>query len=214
MNIIIFLICVIFLTAGSPANAGDKDSLLTALRNGDSQARMAAVKGLGKIRDEEAVGALMQAVENRGEDWRIRAQAVKELGEVRADRTISLLIKALEDDTFTHDCPALKWNAALALGNFKGYARVVDALIEAMQDRVLYVREAAIRSLGEIGDIGAIPYLITALEDRSFVIRINAVRALGKIGDRSAVPYLKKIAESGDDNLIKNEAVNALKGLQ
>lgn len=155
----------------------------------------------------------MSVIENQGEDWKIQIRAVKLLAEIKNYRAVDILIRTLEDPFFTYDCPALKWNAAFALGNFKNYDRVVDVLIDALNDKTLYVREAAIQSLGEIGSRKAVPYLIFALSDKSFAIRISAVIALGKIGDMEAIHFVKRVLENDADPHIRDEAVKALRRL-
>lgn len=49
---------------------------------------------------------------------------------------------------------------------------------------------------------------------KSYAVKMSAVRALGKIGDPQAIPFLQKIADSSDDQYMKNEAISALKGLR
>jgi HEAT repeat protein len=168
---------------------------------------------LGRIGDDDSVRALMSVIENQGEDWKIQIRAVKLLAEIKNPRAVDLLIKVLDDPFFTYDCPALKWNAALALGNFKNYSKVVDVLIDALTDKTLYVREAAIQSLGEIGNRKAVPYLISALNAKSFAIRISAIMALGKIGDGAAIPFVKRVLDNDTDPHIRDEAVKALRRL-
>jgi HEAT repeat protein len=171
------------------------------------------VEELGRIGDDDSVRALMSVIENQGEDWKIQIRAVKLLAEIKSLISVDLLIRVLDDPFFTYDCPALKWNAALALGNFKGHSKVADVLIDALTDKTLYVREAAIQSLGEIGSRKAVPYLIFALNDKSFAIRISAIMALGKIGDESAIPFVKRVLDNDTDPHIRDEAAKALKRL-
>ncbi|WP_333653004.1 HEAT repeat domain-containing protein [Dissulfurispira sp.] len=168
---------------------------------------------LGRIGDDDSVRALMSVIENQGEDWKIQIRAVKLLAEIRSPKAVDIFMRILQDPFFTYDCPALKWNAALALGNFKGHSKVADVLIDALNDKTLYVREAAIQSLREIGSRKAVPYLISALNDKSFAIRINAIMALGKIGDESAIPFVKRVLYNDADPHIRDEAAKALRRL-
>jgi HEAT repeat protein len=210
----IILLCALFLIV-SQAHAAphDIDKLLLKLGHDDPKVRLSAVEELGSIRDDESGRALMSVIENQGEDWKIQIRAVKLLAEIKNYRAVDVLIRTLEDPFFTYDCPALKWNAASALGNFKNYDRVVDVLIDALNDKTLYVREAAIQSLGEIGSRKAVPYLIFALSDKSFAIRISAIIALGKIGDMEAIHFVKRVLENDADPHIRDEAVKALRRL-
>lgn len=195
------------------------DELKLMLKNRDSRIRLSAMEEIDvnkylHIEKEELLKICMNIVEDRDEDWKVRAKAIKLLGEIRNPAAIEVLIKALDDIFFSNDCPALKWSAAVALGNFNNDQRIIDALISALGDKTLYVREAAIQSLGKIGNSKAVPFLIQALHESGFAIKFSAISALGKIGDPLAIPSLKKILENDNDIHIKKEAVSALRKLQ
>jgi HEAT repeat protein len=58
----------------------------------------------------------------------------------------------------------------------------VEALVKVLRtDRDTFVRRAAARSLGEIGDREAAPALIEAVGDREFFVAVTAYRALTAI---------------------------------
>ncbi|MDA8214663.1 MAG: HEAT repeat domain-containing protein [Nitrospiraceae bacterium] len=215
MVVVAFVVslCGMFLITKGNVYADDIDKLILKLQHNDLRVRILAIEELGRIRDDESVRALMSVIENQGEDWKIQIRVVKLLAEIKNPRAVDLLIKVLDDPFFTYDCPALKWNAALALGNFKNYSKVVDVLIDALTDKTLYVREAAMQSLGNIGDRKAVPYLISALSDKSFAIRMSAIKALGKTGDESAIPFVKRVLDNDADPHIRDEAVKALRKL-
>lgn len=198
------LIAVLFTGLTEGMCSESVDALKSRLKSDNPHVRLSAVEELGTIREDESVDALIGVVESGSEDWKIQARAMRLLSVMENPRIPDLLMKALTDTFFTNDCPALKWNAVVGLGNFKRDSRVLNALIYALGDSVLYIREAAIQSLGEIGDARAVPYLVPSLQDKSFAIKHSAIRALGKIGDVQAVPFLKEIADS-EDELIKNE---------
>jgi len=123
-----------------------------------------------------------------------------------------MLVKIFNDPFLNNECPAMKWNTAVALGkDFNKGSRAVDSLIDALNYNNLLVREAAIQSLGEIGDSMAVPFLIPALKDKSFAIKFSTIKALGNIGDPQAIPFLKQIAENDNDPYIKGEALLVLK---
>lgn len=143
------------------------------------------------------------------QDWHERIKAIRMLGRSGDPEASDAVMSALYDP-----CPAIKWNAATALGNFRDDPRVVSALIGALRDDTLYIREAAVRSLGSVGSAAAVPYLISALHSRSFAVRIEAVKALGRIGDIKAAPYLKRAAHHDGDPLIRREALSALEKVQ
>jgi HEAT repeat protein len=105
----------------------------------------------------------------------------------------------------------MKWHTAMALGkDFNKGSRAVSALIEALDYGNLLIKEAAIQSLGKIGDPRAVPFLIPALGDKNFAIKYSAIKALENIGDKQAVPFLRQITDNQGDKQIKDVALSAL----
>jgi hypothetical protein len=189
------------------------DTLISDIQGSDWHSRLPLYGGAEGIKNDRLTDALIGLVENKLLNWRYRIRAIQLLGESRKEKALNFLERILSDPFLNHDCPAIKWNAVTALGNFKNYAKVVDVLIDALNDKTLYVREAAIQSLGEIGSRKAVPYLISALSDKSFAIRISAIKALGKIGDGSAIPFVKGTLGNDTDPHIRDEAAKALRKL-
>jgi HEAT repeat protein len=171
------------------------------------------MEGLRKTADDKTVDELIKVVEGRRDDWQLQISAIRLLGEIGNPVAIELLIKVVNDFFFSNECPALKWNGIVALGNFKGDSRVVAALVYRLDEDVLYLREAVIQSLGRIGSREALPYLIPALGDKHFAIRMSAVRALSEIKDPAALEHLKRTAKSDSDELVRAEAQKAVESL-
>jgi len=191
--------------------AGDIDHLVENLQSSDRQTRLLAVEELGRIGDGKAVDALLNLVITKAEDWRIKIRAVRLLGEIADPGVSEVLVRVFNDPFLNEECPAMKWNTAIALGkDFNKGSRAVDSLIDALNYNNLLVREAAIQSLGKIGDSRAVPFLIPALNDKSFAIKFGTIKALGNIGDPQAIPFLKQIAKNDNDPYIKGEALSVL----
>ena len=201
-----------FLSLGGKSGAENIDKLISDLDKGDLRTRLSAVEELGRIGDEQSIDLLLNVADTSGEAWKIKIRAIRLLGEIGNVKAIDLLTKIFNDPFLNHECPAIKWNTAIALGNFKSNSRVVDTLINGLQnkDEILGTREAVIQSLGKIGDPKAVPFLITALDDKSFAIKLSAIKALGEIRDPKAIPPLKQIVNGDNDPDIKNEALSAL----
>ena len=209
---LILLFIISLLIPGEKAIGGDIDYLVENLQSSNRQTRLSAVEELGRIREDKAVNALLNLVITKAEDWRIKIRAVRLLGEIADPRVSEMLVKIFNDPFLNNECPAMKWNTAVALGkDFNKGSRAVDSLIDALNYNNLLVREAAIQSLGEIGDSMAVPFLIPALKDKSFAIKFSTIKALGNIGDPQAIPFLKQIAENDNDPYIKGEALLVLK---
>ena len=208
--ILLSLLYYFFLADKGVAGQEDVEILMLRLQHSNPNVRISAIEELGMIKSDEAVTALMDVIKDRYEDWKVQKRTIQVLSEIRDYRAVDLLIRILTDSIFTRDCPALKWNAAIALGNFKEDQKVFDTLIESLNDKILYIREAAIQSLGNIGNKKAVPYLIAALNDKNFAIKMSAIQAIGKIGDEEAVPFLEQIADSDMDEYLQAEALKAL----
>jgi len=203
LHLLLFSLC------GTGA-AGDLDHLLAKVPETVSGEDVAELGEPGKKGDRRAVEALMRIVEQRRDDWELQASAIRLLGEIANPIATELLIRVVTDHFFTNECPALKWNGIVALGNFKNDSRVVEALLYRLNEDTLYLREAVIQSLGKLGDREALPYLIAALNDRRFAVRFSAVKALGAIEDPRAIPFLERVAAGDGDPLIREEASKTL----
>ncbi len=211
-SLIILLFIIFLIGAGEKAAAGNIDELIGNLQSSDRQSRLLAVEELGRIRNDKAIDALLNFVVLKDEDWRIKIRAIGLLGEIADPRVSEVLVKIFNDPLLNEECPAIKWNTAIALGkNFNKGSRAVDSLIGALNHNNLLIREAAIQSLGIIGDSRAVPFLIPALNDKSFAIKFSAIKALRNIGDPQAIPFLKRIADNDNDPYIKGEALSTLK---
>lgn len=174
---------------------------------------ISAIEELEIKGDDLSVKILMHIIENRYEDWKIKIKAIQSISKIKNPIAIDLLIKVLNDSFFTFDCPALKWHAAKALGNFQGYSKIEKALINSLSDDIIYVREASIESLGRLRSKEAINYIIPFLYDKNFALRISAVKALGMIGDKSTIPFLKEALDKESEILIKDEFIRVLRSL-
>jgi HEAT repeat protein len=211
-SLIILLFIIFLIGAGEKAAAGNIDELIGNLQSSNRQSRLLAVEELGRLRNDKAIDALLNFVVVKDEDWRIKIRAISLLGEIAEPRVSEALVKIFNDPFLNEECPAIKWHTAIALGkNFNKGSRAADSLIGALNHNNLLIREAAIQSLGIIGDSRAVPFLIPALNDKSFAIKFSAIKALRNIGDPQAIPFLKRIADNDNDPYIKGEALSTLK---
>jgi HEAT repeat protein len=209
-----FFVCLLFgvltILPGTSYAAEDLRKIREDLNNIDWQVRVATVEKLRNARDEKTVSLLMEVVSTREERTPVKVTAIQLLGEAGDPRAVEVLLPIFNDATLNWECPALKSYAAMALGSFRGDARVVDALISGIDDGELLTREASIRSLGKIGSQKAVPHIIRVLDDKHVSIRLSAIRALGEIGSPEAVPYLQRITENESDSVVKGQAEAAM----
>lgn len=119
--------------------------LLAELRDVNKEKRRTAVMKLGMIGGEQAIRALMMAVQNEHEDLIVRGRAALMLGKLGDLRAVEPLIRAL--DAPGYQTPLY---AAQALGQL-GDARAIEPLLTlamAGRDRT---REAAVEALRRLG---------------------------------------------------------------
>jgi len=90
-----------------------------------------------------------------------------------------------------------------------------EPVIKALDDRNLYVREAASKALIRMRTRRAVPVLTTIVEDvhKPHDLRLNAMRALGVIGDRSASNLLFSVVQRGGSWEERRTAADALKSM-
>jgi HEAT repeat protein len=162
----------------------------------------------GEMKDENSLRALIQLANEPQEDWKMRIKALDTLAASGSPMVTDTLMEAV-----ANSCPAIKWHAVVGLGNYDGDTRVIDALIYALDDPTMYIREAAIESLGKVRARKAVQYLVGALQDSHFAIRLKAVGALENIGGEQALSFLKRSADNEMDPFIKNEAAAAVRRL-
>ncbi len=133
--------------------------LLTAPRDGGQEekadARWWSVRALAEFRGEEAVKALIDALQDP--EPSVRQGAALALRQQAARQSVPALVGALDDpDYLTGHLAA---DALVAVGE-----GAVPALIEVMEAGSHAARVNAVRALAMIGDQRAIPVLFNALE--------------------------------------------------
>jgi len=200
------------------------EPLIEVLSGDDLGVRRYAAEALGEIGDGEAVEPLIKALGD--EDVYVRQSASTALGKIGDERAVEPLIKALGDeDGYVREYAAgaldkLGWvpetdgqrAAYLISKNWKSLVEwgepAVEPLIKALGDGGAYVRETAVKALGEIGDERAVEPLIGILLDENLNLRMVAAEELRKFGlqglqgfitagqgEELTVPELKTILE-------------------
>ncbi len=187
--------------------------LIKALAEGRPLVAAEAAKGLSWCHsDARVVPALIKALSHKGA--MVRAGAATSLGEIADPRVTQPLIGALKDQSLE-----VRTAAAEGLG-WIGDPAAVDGLLAMLadsrqppepaqlpaDDRVMMIRgfdleiavEAALRSLGYIGDSRATAPLLRLLaDDPDHRWAFYAWKTLGWIGDKSATPALIRALKGG-----------------
>lgn len=190
------------------------DNLITDIQENDWQNRLPLYGGAEGIKNDRLTDVLIGLVENKMLNWRYSIRAIQLLGESKKEKALSFLDRILSDPFLNHDCPAIKWNAVTALGNFTKDQKAADILlnISKFEDNPV-VREAIVKTMGRVGSSKVVPFLISILNDKSFTIRMSAIKALGKIGDGAAIPFVKRVLDNDTDPHIRDEAARVLRRL-
>jgi len=153
------------------------------LRNGSVAARVNAAMALGLIEDQEAIDALVAALQDDDAEL-VRARSAWALGLIEDVAAAEALGRALEDAA-----PEVREQAAWGLGMIES-AGAVPALSGALQDEVAEVREQAAWALGMIEAPSAVSALNRALGDDVAEVREQAAWGLGMIESSAGVPAL------------------------
>ncbi|HSW64910.1 MAG TPA: HEAT repeat domain-containing protein [Dissulfurispiraceae bacterium] len=197
--------------SGSPVSAGSLEQWAIQLGHADDDMRTEAALELLKMRTPEAAYALADFMDSAFMDWRLKIEIMKLLAERKLPRAVKSLAVVLEIE----QCPALKWHAARALGNFAGSEPALASLLRTFPDEdEPQVREGIVMSLGELRDGRAVALLSALLRDKSFAVRHAAMQALGKIGSPEALPHLQKALQAEKDAVAQEALRNAIRTIE
>lgn len=132
--------------------------------------RMVAAAALGRVGDENALSALMDALTDP--DPRVRVQAVRSCGLIGDTRCVPALADRLDDPSMQ-----VKRAATNALGSI-GTTRALKALVPVARAEDESIRQMAIDELGQLGSLEPAVVLLRALEDDSRSIQRAAMLSL------------------------------------
>lgn len=197
-------------------NTEVNDTLISVLKeDGNPFVRAEAAKSLGMIGDKSAVTVLKKALKDTAlvpniEDGKIvevkkvvveaANAALKELGEktnpdILAFDWVKDAIHRLEDNRSFDKNTRSKAAWMLGLSTDK---RAFQPLMNAAGDEESQVRRAAVKALGDFGDIKAFDLLVNLMfNDTVRWIRNDAARALAKISGKSAEVRIRKALADG-----------------
>jgi HEAT repeat protein len=171
------------------------------LTEGDWGARHEAALSLGRLRDEEAVPALIDALDDAHED--VRWSAALALVEIWTPAA-QAAIRSLRSGAHRPDDARLRLTLYGALRHYGRLSEEEDREARADIGGLVThdeppVRVAAVRELGSIGDADAVPVLARALQDDDHSVRSFACEALLKINTPDAEAALEPFRR-GDEN--------------
>lgn len=209
------LIVIVVVLAGpafAPSGfAAEPDKWVHQLKSEREDEREEAVRKLLQVKTEQSALALSDFMDYTFMDWYLKIDIMKFLGEMRVPRSVDSLAVVLGDEM----CPALKWNAARALGNFRGNDKAYQTLVKVFPNEdEPQVREGILLALGDLGDARAVPLLSSVLGSESFAMRNAAIRGLGQIGSAAALPALKRALLTEKDAAAQSSLREAIRSLE
>jgi len=149
--------------------------LESALADADPAVVGATITALGRLGDDWAAAALVEALRD---DLYSRSRIAAQL-ERLAPNVGHLLVPLLDDAR----APVRFWAATL-LARYPSLA--VDRLIACTQDGDANVRAAALEALGASGQASTLPAALRLLDDPAWFVRAHACRAVGALGSPAA----------------------------
>ncbi len=210
------------------------DALIAALGDGNPLLRAQVATALGEENDARAIAPLTRALKD--DFSTVRLQAVKSLGMIADERVVPLLIGIMLDadsganqeaaqglarwkqdprvteaffTAMKHPAAIVRASAAGEIGRKISDAAVVDALVNALQDKEEVVRIAAIKALRPRKLARLLAPFIAALKDVSPIVRATAAKGLLVLNDRQAVnPLLAVLKDS--EPAVRSAAINTL----
>lgn len=218
------------------ATLGDGDRLSLLVKDEDALVREAAVSSIGKLQLTAATGTLLIALVDENPD--VRIAAVEALGEVGGEGVVTALNHTLNDEDAWVQCAALKSIARISphatlhaiqtvFSRAEGLLMItcLELLDQLADDQAMKLVEQTLdNSDGELVTL-AITSIARHAVDRIAVhaerllahsnwnVRVSCARAVALLPPSQASSLLAHALEHEDNDLVRNELQNLLKGI-
>jgi len=194
---------------GRLKDPGALEPLIAMLKSQDQTARFLAAEALEQLADPRSADAWIEVMAYP--DLRdIASRSLKRISELR-ERIVAILdrLRDNEDTVALEEARIGVSMDLIALGR-----PVVADLLEALEDDLWVVREAAAQALGLIGDLRAVePLLRKAKTDRDMGVRESCIKALGQFGDARAIDVVVEAIQDPTTRLAATEAMSKIKDI-
>jgi cyclophilin family peptidyl-prolyl cis-trans isomerase/HEAT repeat protein len=172
---------------------------LVALLNGDGQiTRAFAIRGLGALKHELSVPALMTIAANTAEPTAVRIQAVRAfaaIGDPRAAEVLSRIVVAAKVD------PNLQLEAVTALGQLRS-ADALDLFVDLASGPWPSMRAAALTALARSEPDHFISVISALDNDPHWSVRAAMAGAVAELGRERAEPRLLTMLNDEDQRVV------------
>lgn len=194
---------------GRLKDPGALEPLAAMLKSQDATARRMAAEALEQLADSRSVDVWVEAMAC-ADLITIASRSLKRIAELR--KRISDILDRLRDIEGTVALEEARIGVSMdliALGR-----PAVSDLLEALDDELWVVREAAAQALGIIGDLRAVtPLLHKAKTDRDRGVRESCIKALGEFGDSRSIDVLVDAVQDRTTRLAAAEALSKIKDI-
>lgn len=144
-------------------------------------------------------------------DFDMRQRAASRLADKAQPAALDALIQALADESWP-----VRASVVTAIGKVYYHnkkldpARVLPQLSTVLRAKEPGLKINTIRSLGWIGDPGAIEAIRPLLEDEDTGVRSEAIKTLGILGDKTSIDHFANILQRHPDPWARYDAAGAL----
>jgi cyclophilin family peptidyl-prolyl cis-trans isomerase/HEAT repeat protein len=172
------------------------NALRTLANEQQPYTRAFAVKGLGPLKNRDAVPLLLPMVS--GADHAVAVEAVRALeriGDPAAAPALISVVRGPKSD------PGLRRDAVAALGAVGGDG-ASDTILDVLSDPEPPIRAAAIGALAKLDPEGFVTVLSGLDPDRHWSVRAALATALGGIAPEVALPRLRSMLKDDDQRVL------------
>jgi HEAT repeat protein len=165
--------------------------------------QISAIKALGEIRDENAVGGLVAELAEE-EAGQVRCAIALSLGKIGSSKAVPALIESLNDKIWY-----MRRDAAIALGQIRDTS-AIEALIDKLQDPYTEVAEESINSIQNMGPGAVAKTFLLRPKDPKVQLMLKSVFQTKE----EIIKTLMEIAEKEEDLEKRASFKNKIKSLQ
>ncbi len=191
---------------GNFGNAKPVDGLIEALSDDNPSVRRTAVYSIIE---------LLSNVPTQ-QSHQIRETVVEKLNETDDKSVIVPLVDILEESSQNRQRRNTAWLLGRVTGtDSEGYGRVVEALVNTLEDDDQMTAQFAATSLAEVGGTQVEARLLDVVDDKSYDddVRAQAVFTLGKVGGERSRKRLDDLIDKTDNEQMRKKAFAAISKL-
>lgn len=189
---------------------GIAEILLPVLADEGPSVRLAAIRVLAR-KARAAVTDRVEALLGDSDIW-VRCEAARLLDQVPGEKWALRLLDLLKDPVGAVQIAALE--ALAGRPDSQTMPGVAQAVLPLARHPDPEVKQAAIATLGALGDPASLPLLLACLSDPAWSVRSAAAQSLGALGNPKGIGALERLAAADPDPLVRQAAQFGLARLE